>query len=382
MVKTSQAQWLPGKRPTVVRSNLSASGDEVMKTGIRTTVLLLILTCIGGCVGNALQRGSTLLIESQRVKPQSSPDSYSGDAGAPPEYLSNNPERDYPDPDWTAPQYVPKPVAPSANRQPSIISLHNQNGVIKALASDPDDNPVTFSAVLLSGNVDIEGPLENTATSAMFRISPLEGGVKSAYLLIITAMDRNGLTDAGFCGSAGSLTLGTDALYAVSSSERVELHDSVRITVASGATANTFQYLNGCGVVCGSGAVYRRWSFDVGAPDDSPDISSAAPVDGIWTVMQPRSFMLAPQGFILGTELDNGSTRTDFNVTPLGGTNISASGLLFNFEYTCSTRGVHRLAFEGQNEVSRTYYQDSTASDDHFWGDISNEHPFNFFVVE
>jgi len=101
-------------------------------------------------------------------------------------------------------------------------------------------------------------------------------------------------------------------------------------------------------------------------------------VDGFWSNMSGISngdFLLAPDSFYSPVDAGGGLTGLDFNVTPLGGSDVATgSGALFNFGATFTTPGTYTLGFQQTNVVNRTYYQDANQAPDYFWGDITNSH--------
>jgi hypothetical protein len=66
--------------------------------------------------------------------------------------------------------------------------------------------------------------------------------------------------------------------------------------------------------------------------------------------------------------------RIDFNVTPVGGSETTDGGALFNFGLQFDHAGTYTLGFEEFHDVKRTYYSDG-ASNEYFWDDISNSYP-------
>ena len=274
-------------------------------------------------------------------------------------------------------------VGPTQNIPPTIDSLTFSDGILTATASDPDNDYLEFSAKVLSGVVRVSGPYNTTATSASFSLVSEDILAGGNFSVQVTVQDGRGGEDSDtFNQEFKAFPLEPDTLYAIATSDRTSAGGNVRVVVATGDTANPFQYVNGCGVVCENGASYASQTFDVGNPDDTPDVGSANPIDGVWGDMGATSFLLAPDNFITGTDLGNGSSRTDFNVTPLGGSDITANGILFSFEYTFASAGTYHLGFEAVNIVSRTYYTDASQSEDFFWSDISNDHQYNVIVVE
>jgi len=85
-------------------------------------------------------------------------------------------------------------------------------------------------------------------------------------------------------------------------------------------------------------------------------------------------FLLPPDNFFAESDLGGGLVGIDFNVTPIGGSDITtASGALFSFGATFAA-GENILGFQEASNVDRTYYSDSTQSAHYHWGDIGNDH--------
>ena len=273
-------------------------------------------------------------------------------------------------------------VGPTQNKTPEILTATFAGGVITVTGTDEDlpDDTLTYTAALDSGDVTI-GPATNASNDgATFAVSPNDIIAGGSFTATVTVTDDAGATDtATVNGTFDAFPLDADTLYAIATSTSAGAGDSVRIAIATGDTANSFQYMNGCGVVCENGATYTSNTFDCGAIDG--EAAPNAPIDGVWADMGATSFLLGDDSFIVGEDLGDGTSRTDFNVTPLGGSDITANGLLFNFEYTFASAGTYTLGFEAVNVVSRTYYQDSSAATDFFWGDISNTHDYNTITV-
>ncbi|MCB1219432.1 MAG: hypothetical protein H7A35_10550 [Planctomycetales bacterium] len=274
-------------------------------------------------------------------------------------------------------------VSAGENFFPVLESLSIDNGILTAIGSDNDGDSLYFDAYVLSGQILLGKPFNTTEVSAQWKVELSDKFVGSGWEIQVFVGDGTGASDSGkISGAFEPFHLEPDTLYAIATSDRTSAGGNVRVVVATGDTANPFQYVNGCGVVCENGASYASQTFDVGNPDDTPDVGSANPIDGVWGDMGATSFLLAPDNFITGTDLGNGMSRTDFNVTPLGGSDITANGILFSFEYTFASAGTYHLGFEAVNIVSRTYYTDASQSEDFFWSDISNDHQYNVIVVE
>ncbi|MCB1219428.1 MAG: hypothetical protein H7A35_10570 [Planctomycetales bacterium] len=268
---------------------------------------------------------------------------------------------------------------------PSIDSARYEDGIISVHGSDPSGNSLYFVAELASGNVTVEGPFNETAVSAEFHVKVndiLEGG---NFVVSVTAscveLPGWGTDTTDVFGSFDAFPLADDTLYAIATQTQAAVGEPVRIVVATGDTASSFQYLNSCILTWQVGGSYVGQSFDIGAPDDVPE--QAVPIDGVWGDMGATSFLL--NLFPIETmPIGNGLLGTGFYVTPLGGSDITANGLLFNFQMEFAEPGTYTIGILDNPEsvVSRTYYQDSTAAEDYFWSDISNNHAYNTIVVE
>lgn len=161
----------------------------------------------------------------------------------------------------------------------------------------------------------------------------------------------------------------TETLYAYPLRTVVEAGETVRIVVASGPTAAPFKYLNGLGIVVNSGASYVDGSLNVGAPGGAQQDP-----DGIWAAVQPEGFLLPTDFMIRERSVGNGQVRIDFNITPIGGEEVSDGGLLMNCQLAFAAAGDYALRFEAFRDVKRTFYSDSS-SEEYYWSDISNELP-------
>lgn len=162
-----------------------------------------------------------------------------------------------------------------------------------------------------------------------------------------------------------------DTLYAYPLSNYASAYDSVTVVVATGPTAHPFQYMNGVGVTVDCGATYEVGTLNVGAPGgDQRD------PDGIWALMNPLPdlFLLPTDFMIQEYDIGMGRLRIDCNVTPVGGSEVTDGGEIFNFCLVFESAGRYTLGFEEFRDVKRTYYMDSKAKE-HNWGDISNDHP-------
>jgi hypothetical protein len=140
------------------------------------------------------------------------------------------------------------------------------------------------------------------------------------------------------------------------------------VVVSTGVPAQPFEFMNGCGLTVEADADKVVGSFNTGVPGGQPDAA-----DGFWATMLPSDgFLLAPDSFIIATDIGGGRERWDFNVTPIGGHDVTTSkGALFNYKFTFSVAGVKTFGFEEFHGVDRTYYSDEASHINH-WSDISN----------
>lgn len=274
-------------------------------------------------------------------------------------------------------------IEPQVDCFVSINSLTYSDGLIRVSGSDADGGALTFTAQLDSGEVIITGPFNETATSAEFVVKPRDVLAGGNFTVTVSATCEPGFESASdsVSGSFDAFPLADDTLYAIATQTQAAVGEPVRIVVATGDTASSFQYLNSCILTWQVGGSYVGQSFDIGAPDDVPE--QAVPIDGVWGDMGATSFLL--NLFPIETmPIGNGLLGTGFYVTPLGGSDITANGLLFNFQVEFAEPGTYTIGILDNPEsvVSRTYYQDSAAEEDHFWSDISNNHDYNTIVVE
>ncbi|MCB1216135.1 hypothetical protein KDL44_02000 [bacterium] len=269
------------------------------------------------------------------------------------------------------------------NNPPQISSVTYSDAVLRATATDPEGDEFSLQLASFDGNVELGEPHGWDGDTAIWDYSPQglpAGGIFGE--LLVSATDMRGAVSTASPDPARyqEFNLKDDALYVVATQPRMNVDENACFVVLTGRTAHPFQFLNGVGVVCTGNAGPNAYSYDAGAPD--LDDATYKPVDGIWADMGSGSFLLPPDSFTSAVDLGDGSWRIDYNITPLGGRDIEAYGMLFNFELSFSEPGTYTLGFQDVNVVSRTYYQDSTAAEDHFWSDISNNHPYNTIVVE
>jgi hypothetical protein len=240
--------------------------------------------------------------------------------------------------------------------------------------SSPDDGETLTVSVTVPAGLAVDdaekvaaatGPL--TATFDWTALDILAGATGDTT---ITVDNGHGATDTETATiTVEPFVLAADKLYAIAAPANVAVGDPVTVTVLTGVPANPFQYLNGIGMTIESDADKVASSFNVGAVGGNP-----GDVDGFWTAMNPSGgFLLPPDQFIIATNIGGGRERWDFNLTPIGGSDVdSSSGALFNCQFTFATAGTKTFGFQDVNTVNRTYYSDHD-NIIYFWGDITND---------
>jgi hypothetical protein len=185
----------------------------------------------------------------------------------------------------------------------------------------------------------------------------------------ITADDGAGGTDTDSATiTIGGISIPDGALAAVPAMTSATTADIVTVVVISGAFSNPFQYMNGAGVTVNSGAAYEDGTLNVGVPG-----GGQMDPDGVWTAVGPDSFLLPNDFMIQENDIGGGMVRIDFNVTPIGGSETSTGGALFNFGLNFGSAGTYDLGFQEFQDVKRTYFSDG-ASTEYNWDDISNNY--------
>jgi len=253
---------------------------------------------------------------------------------------------------------------------PSIDDVTYADGVLTVTVSDPDGDEVTVTVTEPAGLVVDATSKVATGGTAVFNWSatdPIAGGSGDTT---ITADDGLGGTDtATETITIAPLSVPAGGLAAVPLATTATTADTVTVLVTSGDFSNPFLYMNGVGVTVDSGAAYVDTTLNVGAPG-----GAQLDNDGIWATIAPDSFLLPTDFMIQENDIGGGLVRIDFNVTPIGGTETSDGGVLFNFGLGFDSAGTYNLGFEEFHDVKRTYYSDS-GSTEFNWDDISNDYP-------
>jgi len=263
-------------------------------------------------------------------------------------------------------------VGEALNAAPVITNVAVAGGQVTVSVTDADGDDVTVSVTEPAG-------LSAAATSvvvaggngdAVFNFSATDIIAGGSGTTDITADDGNGGTDTDSATiTLAGIVIPDGALAAVPTATAASAGDDVTIVVISGDFSNPFQYMNGVGVTVDTGATYVDTTLNVGAPG-----GAQLEVDGIWTAVGPDSFLLPTDFMIQENDIGGGMVRIDFNVTPIGGSETSNGGALFNFGMNFASAGTYTLGFQEFQDVKRTYYSDG-ASTEYNWDDISNDYP-------
>ena len=123
-------------------------------------------------------------------------------------------------------------------------------------------------------------------------------------------------------------------------------------------------------VTVNQGASYVTDSFNVGAPG-----GERFKPDGLWANMDPppADFLAAHYNGFTQDWLP-GHTELSFTMIPLGGSNTTDGGSLFNFELEFSQPGTYTLGILDIPDVKRTYFSDQDGNE-FSWDDTSNDFP-------
>jgi hypothetical protein len=260
------------------------------------------------------------------------------------------------------------------NQSPTLtIASGDGTASITVHGVDPDGDAITVTATAPTGMTT--GPAQTIPAGAggdvTFSFSATDLFAGGNGTATFDGDDGNGGTAQATANAvAPAINLADDTLYAIPLTGTANTGDVVTVVVATGVPANPFQFMNGCRVTAPTGFDYEANTFNIGVTG-----GAAGDVDGFWTGMAPGGgFLLAPDNFIVGTDIGGGLTGIDFNCTPIGGSDVTTDkGAIFNFGATFAA-GTNTLGFQDVQGVSRTYYTDSNAAPDRFWGDITNNH--------
>jgi hypothetical protein len=265
-------------------------------------------------------------------------------------------------------------VGPTQNLPPVIGTVAVAGGTLTVPVTDGDGDDVTVTVANFTGITpdNTTQTVTGGAGNAVFNFTAddlFAGGTSSVD---ITAADvPAGATDTDTANvTVPGITLTANGLHAIPLQSSVNVGDPVTVVVATGTTGSSFQFMKGAGLVMPDDATYVANSFNCGAVGGNRDDA-----DGAWaTITTNGGFLLGPDALIQpgpnpDASLPAGTVRYDFNVTPLGGSDVaSAEGALFNAQFTFATAGSKTFTFQQFNGVNRSYYSDFANGTDTFWG--------------
>ena len=215
--------------------------------------------------------------------------------------------------------------------------------------------------------------LDGHATFNYTAIDPVYGGGGLCFIRAEDSLGQTKQTDEYILYKG--MQLNDDTLYAIPLKHVVKVDEPVTIMVATGATAHSFQYMLGVGVVLDDDGFLRETSLNYGAIG-----GEKTDADGVWSSITVNGgFAMGPDTLLIpgqdpeGT-LPPGTNRWGLSVSPLqigvDPTKMDApsvKGALINFQVTYSTPGKKYVGFQQVNGVNRTYYSNATDLTDRFW---------------
>jgi hypothetical protein len=261
-------------------------------------------------------------------------------------------------------------VGPIPNNNPSIDDITWENGILTVYASDPEGDDMWATITEPAGLSADDTTIPVVDGVALFPIKSGDIIAGGSGVTIITVEDeRGGIATAEFDITIDPIVIPDGALAVVPVMPSAMTDDVVTVMVISGTFSHPFQYMNGVGVTVNAGAAYEDGTYNVGVPG-----GGQMDIDGIWTSFAPDAFLLPNDFMIQENDIGGGLVRIDFNVTPIGGSDTTNGGALFNFGLSFNNAGTYKLGFEAFHDVKRTYYSDG-ASTEYNWDDISNDYP-------
>ncbi len=268
-------------------------------------------------------------------------------------------------------------VGEALNIDPVIDNVTVDGGTLTVEVSDADTGQTLTVTVTEPAGMTVDATSKVAAQSsgtAVFAFSAVDIVAGATGDTTITVDDGAGgeATDTATI-TLDPLVIGEGELKAVAGAGAAAVGGEVPITVISGAfpAGAAFNYMNGVGVMVEEGAEYVDGTLNVGAVGGEQKDS-----DGLWGDMSPTpgSYLLPDDFMIVETPVDGspGMIFIGFNVTPIGGGDVSTGGPLFNFHMTFTAAGTYTLGFIEFQDVKRTYYSDATSAEFN-WTDITND---------
>jgi len=263
-------------------------------------------------------------------------------------------------------------VGPTLNADPTVSAVYAEP-VLTVTVNDVDDlNTFTVDVTVPAGLAVDDTSKVPSATGpvvATFNWSATDFVLGGTGTTTVTVTDQDGGTaTTDVLITIAAFPLAADTLYGIPSPTAAAVGDTITVLVLTGIPANALQFVNGIGLTIDSDCDKVANTFNIGVLG-----GGNGDADGFWTAMNPGGgFLLPPDNFIVATDIGGGRERWDFNVTPIGGADqTTASGALFNYQFTFGSAGTKTFGFQEISGVKRTYYSDG-ASTEFFWGDITN----------
>lgn len=269
-------------------------------------------------------------------------------------------------------------VGKTLNRPPTITDISFSGNTLTVTASDPDGDPLTYTATIVSGNVTISG------TGPTFTVSATGFG-DFPFTVSVTVSDGKGGEDTEEASFVLSLPTPPDnAIWMVLDKTTVSVGDTINVEVWGYNLTNAFkqvsvhiQWDNNIDMVAGS--------FDVGVPGGDWAI------DGIWDLLENEGGLLpggALEQFIGPFNVDytvGGQSFTNKRYMQAGiapfpaqeGVDITpipagSTGVIFNFQFEAKSAGTATIKF------IRTKDKEGGGTEDVTWYGLSASQA-NFF---
>jgi len=272
--------------------------------------------------------------------------------------------------------------------EPPHLSINNINynadsGLLRVTA-DPDGwGSLSAQLILPAGMLADAGKREmeisGDAAVADFYVYPedIMAGATGEFAVEVLDPDTDIIEPAkeSLAFTVEPIALGEGVLAAIPRRRNIKEDESVLVVIACGdfPADKPFHMMNGVGVTVNYGAEYADGTLNVGALG-----GEGLEPDGIWALVGALSFLI-PFGGVEGlmiqeNDIGGGRVRIDFNVSSIGGGEMTTGGALLNFELWCKSPGTYTLGFQEFDVVKRTYYSD-VDSNEYNWADISNDYP-------
>ncbi|MCC7477419.1 PKD domain-containing protein [bacterium] len=157
-----------------------------------------------------------------------------------------------------------------------------------------------------------------------------------------------------------------DRIYAIPEKTSCLPGEQVRVTVYTSEAVYPFQFMTGVRMTYAAGNSYVPGSFNCGSPG-----GATYDIDGIWTQVEPDSFLEVGGALFQQVDIGNGLNAIDFSIVPLYGHDIDlASGPMFSFELEVNNSTP--LGFQVENGTLKTMYSNGNEGIYRQWHDTTN----------